>query len=98
MAILSASVLKANTVHTKTGIDALMKELRLVREQGYAIIDQELEIGLRSIAIPLFNTKGKTVAALNIGAQAARTSVDDLVVNYLPVMRETQQAISHVLM
>ncbi|MGH6761762.1 MAG: IclR family transcriptional regulator [Phyllobacterium sp.] len=98
LAILSASPLKANTVHTKTSIDALMGELRRVREQGYAIIDQELEIGLRSIAIPLFNTKGKTVAALNIGAQAARTSLDDLVGKYLPIMRETQRAISHVLM
>ena len=95
--ILETSNLKSNTPHTLTNIDTLIEELRRVREQGYALIDQELEIGLRSIAIPLFDTRGSVVAALNIGVQAARTEVVEMVERYLPVMRDTQASISQVL-
>ena len=51
-----------------------MDELRRVRAQGYAVIDQELEIGLCSIAIPVRNMRGATIAAINVGAQAARVT------------------------
>lgn len=95
--ILETSNLKSNTPHTLTSIDMLIHELRRVREQGYALIDQELEIGLCSIAIPLFDTRGSVVAALNIGAQAARTDMVEMVERYLPMMRDTQASISHVL-
>jgi IclR family pca regulon transcriptional regulator len=95
--ILKTCDLKSNTPHTLTSINDLMDEFRRVREQGYALIDQELEIGLRSIAVPLFDTRGTIPAALNIGAQAATTSIDEMTERYLPKMRETQMAISHVL-
>jgi len=45
-----------------------MTELRRGRAQGYAIIDQELELGLCSIAVPLMNARGQVVAAIHIGA------------------------------
>lgn len=89
-AVLDNSVLRSNTIHTKIDISALAAELATVAGQGYAIIDEELELGLRSIAVPLVNPHGHTVAALNIGAQAARISVADMVAHYLPLMRAVQ--------
>lgn len=91
--ILEATDLKANTPHTLTNIEELLNELQHVREQGYAIVDQELEMGLRSIAIPLMGANGLTVAALNVGTQAVRTELTEMVERYLPIMRETQTAL-----
>ncbi|PRD40850.1 IclR family transcriptional regulator [Phyllobacterium phragmitis] len=96
-AILDASELKAHTKYTKTEPAQLMEELRRVREEGYALIDQELEIGLCSIAVPLADRKGQIVAALNIGAQAARTTLKDMTGRYLPLMREAQSSIAGIL-
>jgi IclR family pca regulon transcriptional regulator len=89
-AVLDNSTLLPNTVHTKVAIPELTAELAAVASQGYAMTDEELELGLRSIAVPLINAHGHTVAALNIGAQAARISVADMVAQYLPLMRAVQ--------
>ncbi|TCN29463.1 IclR family transcriptional regulator [Sinorhizobium americanum] len=92
-AILARTELKANTPHTKTDPEELMAELRKVREQGYAVIDQELELGLCSIAVPLMNARGQVVAALNIGAPAALVAAAELAERYLPLLKETQAAL-----
>ncbi len=96
-ALIVDSDLKANTIHTITGVEDLMAELARVRTQGYAIIDQELEIGLRSIAVPLENARGRVVAALNIGAPAAAVPVEDMAALLLPAMREVQVALRPLL-
>lgn len=95
--ILENSNRKANTPKTKTTLAELMDELQHVREQGYAVIDQELEIGLCSIAIPVRNMRGATIAAINIGAQAARVSIDEMIERYLPVMQSTRDTITSLL-
>ena len=95
--LLERSERPANTPKTKTDLTALMDELALVVRQGYAVIDEELELGLRSIALPLLNARGETVAALNIGAQAARIGVDAMVAQYLPQMRAVQQELQPLL-
>jgi IclR family transcriptional regulator, pca regulon regulatory protein len=68
-----------------------------VRVQGYALIDQELEIGLCSIAVPLESDRGETIAALNIGAPAALVPAAEMVTRYLPLLREAQNALRLVL-
>jgi IclR family pca regulon transcriptional regulator len=96
-AIVARSELKQNTVNTKTDPDELIAEFRRVRTEGYAIIDQELEIGLCSIAVPVDNDRGETVAAINIGAPAALVPAAEMKERYLPLLKETQAALRPLL-
>ncbi|MDQ0369460.1 IclR family transcriptional regulator domain-containing protein [Catenuloplanes indicus] len=72
------------TPRTVTAEAALRAELGRVRAQGYAIVDQELEEGLRSMAAPIRDRNGKVVAAVNISVHASRTSVAALHDELLP--------------
>ena len=76
--VLSSTPLTARTPLTITDQTVLRTELQRVREHGYAVIDQELELGLRSVAVPITAADGSVLAALNIGANAASRSMDDL--------------------
>jgi IclR family pca regulon transcriptional regulator len=62
------------TSHTLTTPTALKAELAKVREQGWALVDQELEEGLRSVAAPIRDRNGAVVAAVNLSTHASRTS------------------------
>jgi IclR family pca regulon transcriptional regulator len=66
------------TSYTITSISKLRQTLKTIRRNGYAVVDQELETGLRSIAVPIMNPSGKVMAALNVGAHAQRVAVSDL--------------------
>ncbi len=93
-AILRASERPALTEKTLTRIDDLMAELSRVRAAGYSIIDQELEVGARSIAVPINNLSGKTVAAITVGVLAARVSVEKLRDEYLPRLLDVKSQLS----
>lgn len=69
-ALLEAHPPQARTPRTLTDPDRIMAEVALTRTRGYAEIDEEVELGLRSLAVPLRNLRGQTVAALNIGLAA----------------------------
>ncbi|MBB5927924.1 IclR family pca regulon transcriptional regulator [Streptomyces echinatus] len=60
-----------------------------VRAQGYALVDEELESGLRSVAVPVRDRTGRTVAALNVATHAARRSLEECVRDLLPALRAT---------
>ncbi|MEU9439638.1 IclR family transcriptional regulator C-terminal domain-containing protein [Streptomyces sp. NPDC048304] len=60
-----------------------------IRTQGYALVDEELESGLRSIAVPVRDRAGRAVAALNVATHAARRTLEDCVHEVLPALRET---------
>ena len=85
-ALLAASPLPARTPYTLTDPDAIMTALAQVRSQGYALIDQEVELGLRSIAVPLRKARGATLAALNVGVPATQADVEELVPLYLTAL------------
>lgn len=93
---LAHAELKPLTAKTLTDRDALLAEIDRVREQGYAIIDEELEMGLRSIAVPIRNTAGQVVAAINTGAQTGRVSVDRLKDEVLPQLLSVQAKLALV--
>ena len=56
--------------------------------QGFAIVDQELELGLRSCAVPIIRPDGVVVAALNVGVHASRADATRLARNVLPILRQ----------
>jgi IclR family pca regulon transcriptional regulator len=74
------------TQHTLSGKEKVRHAVDLVRRQGYAIVDQELEIGLRSIAVPVRDANGRTIAAINAGTQAYRITIGELEKRFLPVL------------
>ncbi|KXF75414.1 IclR family transcriptional regulator [Paramesorhizobium deserti] len=88
--VLDRTELKPRTPFTHIEPDHLMEEFRQIRKQGYAVNDQELELGLRSIAVPVFDHRGTVVAALNIGAPVAKVEVKDLIQLMLPEMLKVQ--------
>lgn len=92
-AFLAEAEIERFTEHTITDRDALAEEIDKVRTRGYAVLDQELEIGLRSIAVPLRDRAGRAFAGLNISTQAARVSRETMVSDFLPLMRETARRI-----
>jgi IclR family pca regulon transcriptional regulator len=81
---LSLTVLDRLTAHTLTDPDALCAELDVVREQGWALVDQELEEGLRSVAAPIRDRQGKVVAAVNVSTHASRTTRESVRDEMLP--------------
>jgi IclR family pca regulon transcriptional regulator len=72
------------TTRTVGSVAALRAELSRVRAQGWAIVDQELEEGLRAVAAPIRDRTGRTVAAVNISAHASRTPVESVRRDLLP--------------
>jgi IclR family pca regulon transcriptional regulator len=81
---------RALTPHTVTDPDRLAAILAEVRAQGYCIVDQELELGLISIAMPLINTRGEVIAAFNLSGQVQRSSAEEMAERFLPGMRQLQ--------
>jgi IclR family pca regulon transcriptional regulator len=98
----AARILKASrpaplTRHTVTEIDTLLARVAQARRQGWCLVNQELEEGLISMAAPITNRAGRTVAALNISGQANRTSAKAMQETMLPALLEAAQAISRML-
>jgi IclR family transcriptional regulator, pca regulon regulatory protein len=77
------------TARTVTDPDRLREIVREVRRQGYAITDQELEEGLRSIAAPIHGSGGAVIAAINLSGHASRVSLAAMRAVLLPALLET---------
>ncbi|MPZ80201.1 MAG: helix-turn-helix domain-containing protein [Actinophytocola sp.] len=81
---LSAVRLERLTARTVSSVAALRGEIARVRTQGWALVNQELEEGLRALAVPIRDRTGKVVAALNVSAHASRTSLEAMRRDLLP--------------
>jgi len=77
------------TERTVTDPERIAAAVAMARRDGYALVDEELEIGLRSIAVPLRDRSGAIVAAINVSAQSARHSVADMEREFLPLLKRT---------
>lgn len=93
-AYLVRADLKPLTTRTVTDIGKLRARIGEVREQGWACVDQELEEGVRSVATAVRDTSGATIAALNISAHAARTSMEELHQRFVPRLLATAERIN----
>jgi IclR family transcriptional regulator, pca regulon regulatory protein len=91
---LATAKLEPLTSRTVTDPDQLRKVLEQVRAQGYCLVDEELEAGLRSIAAPIRDADGHVVAAINVSAHISRGPADAIRAELLPPLLETARAIS----
>ncbi|GLS34771.1 IclR family transcriptional regulator [Mesorhizobium tianshanense] len=71
----------------------LAEAIHKAKADGFAIVDEELELGLRSIAVPIDDRTGRTVAAINVSTQSARFSIEDMERQILPVLLGAKQRI-----
>ncbi|MBB4128406.1 IclR family pca regulon transcriptional regulator [Xanthomonas translucens] len=94
---LERNPLRPRTERTITGQRELLETLARVRREDAALVDQELEIGLRSIAVPVRNRRGEVIAALNIGTQAGRVSLQAMQTQLLPPLKNAAQRLGGLL-
>jgi IclR family transcriptional regulator, pca regulon regulatory protein len=87
---------RAYTPKTITRIPALKKAIFEVRKKGYAIVDEELEAGLRSIAVPVSTRSNRVVAAINVGTHVSRVDRATLIGHCLPVLQEGARTLRNI--
>lgn len=87
-AYLSHVHLARLTERTVPSVDELRSRLEEVRQQGYALVDQELEPGLRSLAVPVHDKRSRVVAAVNISSHVSRLTKEKARRDFLPLLQE----------
>lgn len=98
--LLDAYPLFPLTDRTITDREAFLERIEQVRQQGYALVDEELERGVRSIAVPIRDRRNRVVAALNVGAHIGRISAEEMTRTVLVTLRraanEIERPIGHL--
>ena len=92
--LLGHTELTAFTPHTVTDVDEIVEAVRLVRQQGYAVSDEEYELGLRSIAVPVPEATGRAEVAMTISAHTSQVSSADVMDRLLPALRRAAETLS----
>jgi IclR family transcriptional regulator, pca regulon regulatory protein len=96
--LIEASDLTPRTPRSLTEPDAIIAEITRARATGFAAVDQEVELGLRALAVPVLDGKDRTVAALNIGMAAlAGDSMESIIQTYLPALQKVQAGLRRML-
>jgi len=88
--LLAGRALERFTSRTVAGVRELLKELAASRERGYTACDEEIELGVRSIAVPVFDREGGVAAAMTISTRAERMTVAEMARAYLPALLRNQ--------
>jgi IclR family pca regulon transcriptional regulator len=94
---LAASTAQPLTHRAIRGKTALVARIRQDHAQGFSIVDEELEVGLRSIAVPLVTRNGANIGAINLSAHASRATRGDLEKRYLPKLLAVASAVNRTL-
>ncbi len=92
--VLKHSDLKALTQHTETRLTRLKAIVDDARTKGWTLVDQELEEGLISLAVPIVGASGRTIAAMNISGQANRTPAAEMKRRFLAPLQDAARRIS----
>ena len=95
--VLERVDLTPRTPNSIADVGGLLEEISKVREQGYSLVDQEVEIGLRSIAVPVLSQRGNTIAALNTGFASVAKEVPMAVTDFLPKLIQAQEGLKRVI-
>jgi IclR family pca regulon transcriptional regulator len=88
---------RAYTPKTLTSIPKIKKAILQARKDGYAIVDEELEAGLRSIAVPVTTRSNQVVAAINVGTHISRVDRATLIKRCLPELQEGARTLRNIL-
>ena len=96
-AYLDRVKIEARTKYSPVRKAALREAVRSATRQGYAFTDQELEIGLRSIAVPVTNSRGAIIGAMSASASTARISLAQMIKGFVPVLRASAEGLGRVL-
>jgi len=94
---LNSQPLQPYTPRTETDFQRLQELLAQTRRQGWALVDEELEPGLISLAAPLYNRAGQVIAAINVSCQRSRRTPTQMKAELLPPLLAAAQAISALL-
>ncbi|MCB1330622.1 MAG: hypothetical protein KDK28_14835, partial [Maritimibacter sp.] len=95
--ILGVSDLRQFTANTKHTVNDICAEVQKVHEQGYCLIDRELEQSLVAISVPLINYHGETLAAVNVCGHPGNLSTEDLETRCLPALQAATRRIAQML-
>jgi IclR family pca regulon transcriptional regulator len=90
---LKSQRIEAFTPSTITDLQALFDRVRADRAQGFAIVDEELECGLRAIAVPVTDRAGQAVGAINLSTHAARTTRNEMRDKFLPALQAVAEPV-----
>jgi IclR family transcriptional regulator, pca regulon regulatory protein len=96
-AILKRTEIRKNTPKTVTDRAELTKIVAEVARAGYVVVDEELETGLRSIAVPIRDRQGRTAAAVNVSTQSARFTIREMERQILPLLKDAARQIEDYL-
>jgi IclR family pca regulon transcriptional regulator len=95
--ILNRMSRPALTPHTRTAMRDIIREIALVRTHGYAISDEELEIGLRSIAVPIRNGRGELIAAMSLSVATSRMTLEQMIEQLVPELETARRSFAALL-
>jgi IclR family pca regulon transcriptional regulator len=84
---------ESRTPHTVANRAELRRRIDLARDEGFALLDEELELGMRAMALPVTDSRGRLRAAVSVSALAARVSLDTLRNDFEPVLRRAADGI-----
>ncbi len=87
-ALLARVEPKALTAHTVVDKGKLRRAIRKARTDDYSLVDQEVEVGFRSVSVALRRRDGKTIASLNVGVHSERGPLDTMINRFLPKLRK----------
>jgi IclR family pca regulon transcriptional regulator len=82
------------TERTLTDRARLRDVISQVQQRGWAMVDQEVEVGVRSVAAPILDRSGRVLAAVNISSHASRVTIKDLRSRFLPLVQDAARRIS----
>jgi IclR family pca regulon transcriptional regulator len=95
---LKAHRIEAYTPQSITDLQALFDRIRADREQGFSIVDEELELGLRALAVPVLDRAGQAIGAINLSTHSTRTTRNEMRARFLPELNRIADQVSSTTM
>ncbi|WRL65242.1 IclR family transcriptional regulator C-terminal domain-containing protein [Blastococcus brunescens] len=96
-AVLERADLRASTPNTLTSVAEIRERVRRARTEQMAYTDEELELGMRTMAVPVRDSQGRVRAAMSVAAFTARISLPAMKATFAPILREHAERLGRML-